>query len=159
MALSCQRFSLVQQWIDIRFARFSQGHSYRESGHELRSRRGAFTCRTSSDLARANALALDGEQSGKNESLAESIGLYSKALDEYTYARVPFDWSITTCNQGVALMLLAERRGDAEMARLAVQQIEAGVTKLRDGVYAPSVAFFEARLPMAHALAESLAKR
>jgi len=40
----------------------------------------------------ANALELDGEQSGKNESLVESIDLYCQVLDEYTRERAPLDW-------------------------------------------------------------------
>jgi hypothetical protein len=40
---------------------------------------------------------------------------------------------MTTGNQGVALILLAEWRcGDAKMAKLAVQQIEADITISRD---------------------------
>jgi hypothetical protein len=56
-------------------------------------------------------------------------------------------------------MLLAERRADAEMAKLAVQQIEAAFTALRDGGNAPSAAIFEAQLPKARALVEKLARR
>jgi hypothetical protein len=41
----------------------------------------------------ADALKLDGEQSGKNESLAESIALYRKVLDEFTRARMPLKWA------------------------------------------------------------------
>jgi hypothetical protein len=58
-------------------------------------------------------------------------------LQEWTRAR----------NQGVALMLLAEWRGDAEMAKLAAQQIEAAFTTMRDGGDAHSAAIFEAQLP------------
>ena len=57
----------------------------------------------------AHALALDGEQSGKNESLAESIELYRKVLDECTRARVPFNWAMTQNNLGNALEMLGER--------------------------------------------------
>jgi hypothetical protein len=46
-------------------------------------------------------------------------------LQEFAHARGPLQWPITIGNQGVALMLLAGRRGDAQMAKLAVQQIEA----------------------------------
>jgi hypothetical protein len=60
---------------------------------------------------------------------------------------------------GVALMLLAERRGDAEMAKLAVRQIEAAFTTSRDSGDAALVAYFEAQLPEARALAQKLAKR
>jgi len=72
---------------------------------------------------------------------------------------VPLDWAKSTGNQGVALMLLAERRGDAEMAKLAVRQIEVAFTASRDGGDAPSATLFEAQLPKARALAENLAKR
>jgi alpha-D-ribose 1-methylphosphonate 5-triphosphate synthase subunit PhnI len=56
-------------------------------------------------------------------------------------------------------MLLAERRGDAEMAKLAVQQIEAAFTASRDGGDAHSAVMFEAQVPKARALAEMLATR
>ena len=73
--------------------------------------------------------------------------------------RVPLRWAVSTGNQGVTLMLLAERRRDAEMAKLAVQQIEAAFTTSRDGGDAPSASYYEAQLPKAHALAQKLAKR
>jgi hypothetical protein len=56
-------------------------------------------------------------------------------------------------------MLLAERRGDAKMAKLAVQQIEVAFAASRDGGDAASAATFEAKLPIARALAQKLAKR
>jgi hypothetical protein len=43
----------------------------------------------------ANALELDGEQSGKNERLAESIALYRKVLGEYSREHTPLDWATT----------------------------------------------------------------
>ena len=74
-------------------------------------------------------------------------------------ARVPLDWAVSTGNQGTALMLLAQRRGDAEMAKVAVQQIKAAFTALRDGGDAHSAGYCEAKLPEASALAKKLAKR
>ena len=56
-------------------------------------------------------------------------------------------------------MLLAGRRGDAKVAKLAVQQIEAAFTTSRDGGDAPSAAYYEAQLPTARALVQKLAKR
>jgi hypothetical protein len=56
-------------------------------------------------------------------------------------------------------MLLAERRGDAKMAKLAIQQIEAAFTTLRDGGNAPAATYYEAQLPKARALVQKLAKR
>ena len=56
-------------------------------------------------------------------------------------------------------MLLAERRGDAKMAKLAVQQIEAAFMTSRDGGDAPSAAYYKVQLPNARALVQKLAKR
>jgi hypothetical protein len=71
----------------------------------------------------------------------------------------PLQWAKSIGNQGFVLMLLAERCRDAEMAKLATQQIEAAFTTSRDGADAPSAAYFEAQLPKARALAQKLAKR
>ena len=56
-------------------------------------------------------------------------------------------------------MLCAGRRGDAKMAKLAVQQIEAAFTTLRDGGDAHEAAEYEAQLGKARALVQKLAKR
>ncbi|MGH6847778.1 MAG: hypothetical protein ACREC0_10160 [Methylocella sp.] len=71
---------------------------------------------------------------------------------------MPLEWAETTGGQGIALMLLAERR-DGKMAKLAVQQIETAFTTLRDGGDAPSATYCEANLRKARALAQKLATR
>jgi hypothetical protein len=103
------------------------------------------------------ALQTIGARESGTARLHEAVWAYSAALQENTRARVR--WAMSTGDQGVALMLLAERRGDAGMAKLAVQQIEAAFTTSRDGGDAPSAAFYEAQLPKARALAQKLAKR
>jgi hypothetical protein len=90
--------------------------------------------------------------------LTEAVAAFREALQENTCAQEPREWAGTTGNQGVALMMLAERRRDAEMAKLAIQQIEAAFTASRDGGDAPLAALFEAKLPNARALAQKLAK-
>jgi hypothetical protein len=134
------------------------------------------------------ALRLLGERESGTARLEEAVAAFREALQEFTRARVPLKWAMTqmnlgrsslpianpcrkiparvplqwaksTGNQGVALMLLAERRGDAKMAKLAVQQIEAAFATLRDGGDAPSAAYYEAQLPKARALVQKLAKR
>jgi hypothetical protein len=105
------------------------------------------------------ALATLGERESGTARLEEAVAAYREALQENTRACVPLEWAKSTGNQGEALMLLAERRGDTEMAKLVVQQIESAFTALRDGGDAPSAAIFEARLPRARALAQKLAKR
>ena len=69
--------------------------------------------------------------------LDDTVPAFREALQENIRERVPLDWAMTIGNQGAALKLLAKRQGDAEMARLAVQQI---FTTLRDGSDAPSAA-------------------
>ncbi len=54
-------------------------------------------------------------------------------MKELTRESVPLDRARSTGNQGVTLMLVAARRGDAEMAKLAVQQVEAAFATMRDG--------------------------
>jgi tetratricopeptide (TPR) repeat protein len=77
----------------------------------------------------ANALSLDGEQSGKNEPLAESIELYRRVLGEYPRARDPLDWAMTQNNLGLALEKLGER--------------ESGTGKLEEAVAAYRAALVE----------------
>jgi hypothetical protein len=68
----------------------------------------------------ADALELDGEQSGKNEPLAESIDLYRKVLDERTRVRAPLQWAATQNNLGYALFRLGEREsGTARLEEAA----------------------------------------
>ncbi len=67
--------------------------------------------------------------------------------------------TLKVCETVDRVILLAERRGEAEMAKLAIQQIEAAFTVSRDGGDAHSVAMFAAKLPNARALAQELAAR
>jgi hypothetical protein len=55
------------------------------------------------------------------------------APQEYTCERVPLAWAMSTGNQGVVLMLIAERLGDVTKARSAIQQIEMAFATMRDG--------------------------
>jgi len=68
----------------------------------------------------ADALELDGEQSGKNEPLAESVELYRKVLDERTRERVPIQWAETQNNLGIALLRLGERESGTARLEEAV---------------------------------------
>ena len=100
-----------------------------------------------------SALLVLGERESGTARLEEAVAAYREALQENTRERMPLQWAMGTGNQGVALMLLAERRRDANMAKLAVQQIEAAFTASRDGGDAHSAAMFEAQLPKASMLA------
>jgi hypothetical protein len=91
--------------------------------------------------------------------LGEAVAAYRAALEERSRDRVPLQWAMSTGNQGVALMLLAERLGDATSARSAVQQIEVAFVAMRDGANAPAAAYYEAQLPKARALFDRLTSR
>jgi hypothetical protein len=78
------------------------------------------------------------------------------ALTENTRERVPLQWAMSTGNQGVALMLLAERLGDVTKAQSGVQQIEVAFATTRDGGNAPAAAYYEGQLPKARFLLDRL---
>lgn len=89
----------------------------------------------------------------------EAVAAKGEALKERTREHVPFESAACTGHRGVALILLADARGDTEMANLAARQIKATFTTSRDGGDAPSAAYIEAQLPKARARAEILGKR
>ena len=91
--------------------------------------------------------------------LDEAVTAYREALKEYTRERVPLDWAMSTGNQGVAMMLLAERKRDVAMAKAALGQIEVALEAMRTGGHAPFAAFYEARLPEARAILARLEAR
>jgi hypothetical protein len=68
---------------------------------------------------------------------------------------VPLDWAKSFGDQGVALMLLAERRRDAVMAKNALSQINAAFETMREG-NAASAAYYEQQLPRARAIVARL---
>jgi hypothetical protein len=81
------------------------------------------------------------------------------ALEERRRDRVLLDWAMSTGNQGIALLLLAERLGDSTRAQSAVENIEVALVTMRDGGNAPSAAYYEAQLPKARALFNRLISR
>ena len=81
---------------------------------------------------------------------------HNYALKEWTRDRVPLDWAMSFGNEGVALMLLAERRQDAAVAKTALSQINTAFETMRDGSHAPCGAYYEEQLPRARAIAARL---
>src|SRR4051812_35363357 len=95
-------------------------------------------------------------QQGGTARLEEAVAAYQAALQEQTRERLPLDWAVSTGNQGVALVLLAERLSNATRARSAVQQIEMAFVTMRDGGNASAAAYYEAQLVRARALLDKL---
>jgi hypothetical protein len=50
----------------------------------------------------------------------EAVAAYRAALTVWTRERMPLDWATSAGNQGVALLMLAERLGNARMAETTV---------------------------------------
>jgi hypothetical protein len=101
----------------------------------------------------------------RNGSMARSLkpswtrSPYQAALEEQKRDRLPVDWAITTGNQGIALMLLAQRLGDANRARLAVQQIEIASVTMRDHGNAALAADYNRQALKAQAVLRQLSMR
>jgi Mg-chelatase subunit ChlD len=71
---------------------------------------------------------------------------------------VPFDWSYSTAHLGVALIVFADRRGDVEIARKAVSQLESALETLRNGGQTPFAAYVAEQLQRARAVLDKLSK-
>jgi hypothetical protein len=106
-----------------------------------------------------NALRALGERERGTARLEASIAAFSEALKVRTQDSVPLDWAMSMGDQGVAMMLLAKRRNDPEMARQAIGKIEVALTTAQGGGDKPSAAYYEARLPEARAVLAELSKR
>jgi hypothetical protein len=91
--------------------------------------------------------------------LEQAVAAYREALKERTRQRVPLQWATSFGNQGVALMLLAERRRDAAIAETALSQINAAFETMRDGGDAVRAAYYERQLFGAHAIVTRLRER
>jgi hypothetical protein len=71
---------------------------------------------------------------------------------------VPLDWAQSLGRQGIALMLIAERRDDAVMAETALSNINMAFETMRDGGDARG-AFYEGKLAQARATVARLRQR
>jgi len=71
---------------------------------------------------------------------------------------VPLDWALSTGNQGVASMVLAERGGNLSIAENALAEITVAFETFRDAHHALEAAYYEAQLPAGRALVERLRK-
>jgi len=100
-----------------------------------------------------------GERESGKARLEQAVAAYDEALKEYTREWMPLDWAMSTGNQGIALMLLAERIGDVTKTRSVVQQIEIAVVTMRDGGNASAAAYYEAQLPTSRSLFNRLSRR
>jgi hypothetical protein len=97
--------------------------AYRAALKELTQERALDWAMTQMNLGSALASLGAGESGAAR--LEEAVLAYREALKETTRERVPLHWVMSTGNQGVAMMLLAERKKDVTMAEAALDHIEA----------------------------------
>ncbi len=74
-----------------------------------------------------------GERESGTARLEEAVAAYRAALEERRASGFRSDWAASFGNQGVALMLIADRTNDAALAETAVQQIETAYETERSG--------------------------
>ena len=103
------------------------------------------------------ALRTLGERESGTARLEEAVAAYRAALEERTRERVPLAWAASLGNQGVALMLIADRTSDPVVGDAAVRQIETAYEMLRSGGQEQWSAYFEAQLTKARAIRDRLA--
>jgi hypothetical protein len=82
-----------------------------------------------------------GERESGTARLEEAVGAYRAALEERTPERVPLDWARSTSNNGVAMVVIADRTDDAVLAEAAVRQIELAYETMRLGGHERGSAF------------------
>jgi tetratricopeptide (TPR) repeat protein len=103
-----------------------------------------------------DALRALGERESGTARLEEAVAAFNAALEERTRERVPLDWAATLGNQGVALMLIADRTNNAAIAEIAVGQIETAYETLRSGGQEQWAAELQERLPKARVIRDRL---
>jgi hypothetical protein len=81
---------------------------------------------------------------------------YRAALEEGTRERVPLDWATSLGNQGLTMMVIADRTNDGALAETAFQQIQTAFDTTRDGAQAPWATYYKAQLPKAEAIRDRL---
>jgi hypothetical protein len=87
-----------------------------------------------------------GERETGTATLEESVAAYSEALKEFTRDREPFNWAVSTGNQGFALMLLGQRLADADISLTAISQINAAFVTMFNGQFMQFAAFYYLQL-------------
>jgi hypothetical protein len=104
----------------------------------------------------ANALESLGERESGADKLEEAVAAYRAALQEWTRERVPVDWAASLGNQGIAMMLIADRTNDGALSATAFQQIETAFETERSGGQQQWAAYYQEQLPKAQAIRDRL---
>ncbi len=116
-------------------------------------------CSPSRSFAPSRSTPLPLPRESGTARLEEAVAAFRAALEERTRERVPLQWAMGLGNQGIALVLLAERREDMRLAEMATGQLEEAYALFRDSGHVPYAANYEAELQKARALCDRLKRR
>jgi hypothetical protein len=97
-----------------------------------------------------------GQRNSGTAQLEEAVAAFKSALEEYTRERIPLDWAATIGNQGIAIIMIADRTNDGAKAEAALQQIQTAIETLRSGGQQRWTGELEAYLPTAQAIRDRL---
>jgi hypothetical protein len=103
-----------------------------------------------------NALKTLGERESGTARLDEAVAAYGEALEEQTRERGPLQWAASLGNQGLTMMLIADRTNDGALAATALQQIQTAYETERSGGQEAWAAILQAQLPKAQAIRDRL---
>jgi hypothetical protein len=103
-----------------------------------------------------NALRGLGERESGTARLEEAVVAYGEALKERTRERVPLGWAETFGNQGITMMIIADRTNDGALAETAMTQVVMAYETMRDGGHSQGAALFKADLTKAQAIRDRL---
>jgi hypothetical protein len=88
--------------------------------------------------------------------LEEAVAAYRAALQERTRERIPLQWAASNGNQGIAMMLIADRTSNAALAETAVQEIEATYETTSSSGQMVWAAYYQEQLAKAEAISDRL---
>ena len=91
-------------------------------------------------------LLMIGQGESGTAKFEQAVVAFREALKERTVERVPLDRAASLCGEGMALVMMAERRGAISMAESGLGQINAAFETMRDGGNAQTAAACERML-------------
>jgi ATP-dependent Clp protease adapter protein ClpS/tetratricopeptide (TPR) repeat protein len=111
-----------------------------------------------------SALVSLGTREGGTRRLEEAIATFEELLTDETRERLPLQWAFIMGHQGVAMTMLAERRGDGEATKTAIKKIGTALEAIRSkgaalAIRNQLIAYHEKELAKARDLLERLSRR
>ena len=106
-----------------------------------------------------NALETLGERETGTAHLTAAIAAFRAALEERARERGPVQWATSFGDQGVAMMVIADRTNDAPGIEVALAQIETAYETERSGGVERIREYFQTQLTKARTIRDRLEGR